>query len=198
MDWTALWQPAVGAILGGIFTALAAELFSRGRQSEGKLPVAIAFAGGAVIGAILALIFLVPKCAPGTTVRITSPTNEESVSRRVQIQGTSQKVCARHEIWTAVIPPDTARVYPQAGVAPVDDTGDWQALAPALLGVEGETKDLGKRFDILALVVDKKGQRALDRYVQESKAKNRWDGMERLPEGVVAQDRVSVKLERLE
>jgi hypothetical protein len=195
MDATEIWQPIVGAILGGIFTAATTEVLNRRtRDGGGKRSIVVAFVIGAALGGLVVWVLFNPRCPSGTAVRITSPRAGDPVPMRVDVKGNSEKLCSRHEIWMVVIAPNASKFYPQAGAAVVDDNGDWQSRAPALLGVEGETKDVGKSFRIRAVVADRKAQRAFDEYIDSSESKGSFDGLDRLPEGIVASDTVEVTL----
>jgi len=53
--------------------------------------------------------------------------------------------------------------------------------------------DIGNKFDIIALVVNETGQNELKKYFIEANKAGGFIGMENLPSGILARDRVTVK-----
>lgn len=120
-----------------------------------------------------------------TKVKITYPINYGSMERTEMIRGTSKRVPREHAIWVVVFPHEANLYYPQNSPANVQKTGDWTSLA--YIGIE---KDVGRKFDIAAVVADKTAQDSFRAYLAGS-IKKGWSGLEKLPEGAPIYDCVT-------
>ena len=128
---------------------------------------------------------------PTTEVEITYPDNGATVETREMVRGTSQKIPEGQAIWIMEYPITPqyliGRYYPQDNPADVQANGDWVSLT--YIGID---EDVNCKFDIIAVLVDKRAQDAFNAYLTESEYKKTWPGLERLPEGVTIYDRITV------
>ena len=126
-------------------------------------------------------------CGPTTEVEITYPYNDDTVKIREMVQGTSQKIPEGQAIWIMVYSHVVGRYYPQDNPADVQANGDWTSLTS--IGIE---EDVNRKFDIIAVLADKRAQDAFNAYLTKAKDTNTWPGLERLLEGVTIYDRITV------
>lgn len=122
-----------------------------------------------------------------TEVEITYPYDGASVEIREMVRGISQKVPEGHAIWIVVYSHVVGRYYPQNYPADVQANGDWASLI--YIGTE---EDTSKKFDIIAVIVNKSTQDIFNAYLTQAKDKKTWPGLERLPEGAAIYDRITV------
>lgn len=120
-------------------------------------------------------------------VRITYPSDGAHVEIREMIRGTSQNIPKGQVIWIVVYPQAAGRYYPQNDPADVQANGDWSSLA--FIGIE---EDVGRKFDIVAVLANKDAQDAFNAYLAQAKDKKTWPGLEELPNGAVIYDRITV------
>lgn len=124
---------------------------------------------------------------PTTKVEITYPYDGATVEIREMVRGTSQKIPEGQTIWIVVYPHVAGRYYPQNDPADVQANGDWTSLT--FIGVE---EDVGGKFDIIAVLADKRAQDTFYAYLTQAKDKKTWPGLKRLPEGATIYDRITV------
>jgi hypothetical protein len=122
-----------------------------------------------------------------TELRISYPYDGDHVGIREVIRGTSQRIPEGQAIWVVVYPHPVGRYFPQNQAADIQANGDWASLT--FIGIEA---DVGMKFDIIALLVDRKAQEAFAAYLAEAKDKKTWPGLERLPDGTRIYDRITV------
>lgn len=120
---------------------------------------------------------------------ITYPDDGATVEIREMVRGTSQNIPERQVIWIVVYSQVAGRYYPQNYPADVQANGDWSSLA--FIGIK---EDSGKKFkfDIIAVLADEKAQDTFNDYLIQAKDKEKWEGLERLPEGALIYDRITV------
>lgn len=121
---------------------------------------------------------------PTPEVKITYPYDGATVEIREMIRGTSQRIPKGQVIWVAAY---LDRYHPQNYPADVQANGDWSSLA--FIGIE---EDIGKKFDIIAVLADKKAQDTFNAYLIQARDTKTWSGLERLPEGALIYDRITV------
>lgn len=124
---------------------------------------------------------------PTTEVEITYPYDGATVEIREMVRGTSQKIPEGPAIWIVVYPHVAGRYYPQNDTADVQANGDWTSLT--YIGIE---EDVNRKFNIIAVLADKRAQDAFNAYLTQAKDKKTWPGLERLPEGATIYDRITV------
>ena len=122
---------------------------------------------------------------PTTEVEITYPYDGAIVEIREMVRGTSQKIAEGQAIWIVVYV--DGRYYPQDDPADVQVDGDWSSLA--FIGIE---EDVGRKFDIIAVLANKDAQDAFNAYLVQAKVKKTWPGLEKLPNGAEIYDRITV------
>lgn len=146
-------------------------------------------AGSKFLSALLFGALLISACLPSeTTVSIVRPTDGEKVEQTATVNGKSQLLPENHAIWLVVYLPVTGRYYPQNFPADIQANGEWSATAYI-----GQANESGLDADIIAVAADQSGQAAFNAYLSEARNKNDFPGLERLPEGAVIYDRVSVE-----
>lgn len=124
---------------------------------------------------------------PLTEVTITYPTNLARVDQTEVVLGTFQGLPEGKTIWIVIFIPEVGRYYPQNRPVDLEAGNKWSSLA--YIGVPSDT---GKRFDILAVVVDTGAQNAFNAYLADARDRSDWAGMEALPEGAIIYDRITV------
>jgi len=125
-----------------------------------------------------------------TKVEITYSYDGATVEIREMVQGTSQKIPEGQAIWIMVYSHVVGRYYPQDNPADVQANGDWTSLT--YIGIK---EDVNRKFDIIAVLADKRAQDAFNAYLTKAKNTNTWPGLERLPEGATIYDRITVARE---
>jgi hypothetical protein len=120
-------------------------------------------------------------------VKITYPYDDDTVEIREMVRGTSQKIPEGQAIWIMVYPHVVGRYYPQDNPVDVQANGDWTSLI--YIGIE---EDVNRKFDIIAVLADKRAQDAFNAYFTKAKDTNTWPGLERLLEGATIYDRITV------
>jgi hypothetical protein len=118
-------------------------------------------------------------------VFINYPTNGGQVSQVETISGTAQNIQEGKELWIVV--KVLGRYHPQDDAVKPDINGNWST--EACIGVAG---DKGARFDIMAVLADENASALFRDYLDRSKAKNSWEGLEGLPGGATVCDQLSV------
>lgn len=135
---------------------------------------------------VLAGDFVVAE-PPTPSLKITYPPSGGRVEIREIVRGTSQDILKEQAIWIVIYPHEVSRYYPQDYPADVQANGDWSSSV--FIGIE---IDVGKKFDIIAVLADKKAQDAFNDYLEECKEKRSWPGLESLHEDAVIYDRITV------
>lgn len=143
--------------------------------------------------AVLCLIFVgigMANNANPTEVKITNPSNGATVSQSIDVEGTSKDIPAGASLWIMVYPHGVNRCYPQDNrdfPIVVMANGDWSTRA-----VIGSDIDSGLEFKIFAVLADENANKAIIDYLDKCKANGSWPGMEKLPDGAMPYDKVSV------
>lgn len=122
-----------------------------------------------------------------TKVKITYPNDGNVVEIKETIRGTSQRVPNEHKIWVVIYPHGVYRYYPQSDSAKVQEDGEWSSSS--YIGVE---EDIGREFDIIAMLLDKKAQDTFNDYLTQAEKEKTYPGLEKLPEGSTIYDRITV------
>ena len=123
-------------------------------------------------------------------IEITYPYDGANVETREMVRGTSQKIPEGQAIWIMVYPHVVGRYYPQDNPTDVQANGDWTSLI--YIGIK---EDVNRKFDIIAVLADKRAQDAFNAYFKKAKDTKTWPGLERLPEGATIYDRITVTRE---
>jgi hypothetical protein len=127
--------------------------------------------------------------SPSPLVNIISLKDGQHVPTNINVvHGTSKYVPSGDEIWLAVIVEGIARFYPQNGPVPVRPDGDWTS-PPVIFGGK---QDVGRKFDLLAVLANRSAGEAFSRYLQNGQKTKSFPGLVRLPAGAVEQDRITV------
>jgi hypothetical protein len=125
-----------------------------------------------------------------TKVEITNPQNEATISKSIDIEGTSKDISVGQDLWIMIYPHGANRYYPQdKHDLPIVTmaNGDWSAQANI-----GSDADSGLEFKIFAVLADEKANKAIIDYLDQCKLNGSWLGMEKLPDGAMLYDEVSV------
>ena len=134
-----------------------------------------------VLSSLLAWSFHSPVPSE-TFVRITYPLDNAQVNLNETIHGLSQNIPQGQVIWVVVYL-DGYRYYPAETSAAVLSNGDWSSFVWI-----GEVKDVGRQFDIIAVLANQNVQSTFNAYVTESRNTGVWLGLADLPEGAINQD----------
>lgn len=124
---------------------------------------------------------------PAPSLKITYPCSGGRVQIKEIVKGTSQNIPKEYAIWIVIYSHEVSRYHPQDYPADVQANGDWSSSAFIGIGI-----DVGKKFDIIAVLAGKEAQNAFNDYLEECKEKKSWPGLERLHEGAVIYDRITV------
>jgi len=124
---------------------------------------------------------------PPTEVEITYPNDGSIVEIKEIIKGTSQRVTKEHTIWVVVYSHAVDRYYPQSNPAEVQANGKW--FSSSYIGIE---EDVDKKFDIIAVVVNKEAQDVFNAYLTQAEREKTYTGFEKLPDVSTIYDRIEV------
>ncbi len=138
---------------------------------------------------LLAANLVVFGLRPRPKVEITYPDDGANVEIRENVQGTSEKIPKGHAIWIVVYPHLVDRYYPQNNSADVQANGDWTSNTS--IGIE---EDVNRKFDIIAVLADKRAQDAFEAYIKQAKDTKKWSGLGKLIEGTTIYDRITVTM----
>ncbi len=120
-------------------------------------------------------------------VEITYPYDGANVEISETVRGTSEKIPEGHAIWIVVYPHLVDRYYPQNNSADVQANGDWTSNTS--IGIE---EDVNRKFDIIAVLADKRAKAAFEAYIKQAKDTKKWTGLGKLIEGTTIYDRITV------
>jgi hypothetical protein len=150
-----------------------------------------------LISLILGSTLLLAECWPQpkptptpvltTNVKITDPAEGATVDLAQLVKGTSQRIPDNHLVWVVVFVHKVNRYYPQNQSADIQAGGDWASMSSI-----GQPRDVGLKFDLIAVLADKDGQTAFNKYLVDARDRNDYAGLERLPNGATIYDRLSV------
>ncbi len=124
---------------------------------------------------------------PPSLLEITYPPSDGRVDIKEIVRGTSKSIPEEKVIWIAIYPHEVSRYYPQDLPADVQVNGDWSSSI--FIGIEA---DVDKKFDIIAVLLNKEAQDAFNDYLEECEEKKSWPGLEELPSGADIYDRITV------
>lgn len=102
------------------------------------------------------------------------------------ITGTAKNTPEGQTVWILIYPHTAHKYYPINKLN--IQNGKWSLPAQF-----GENKDVGTKFDILAVLANKQAHGALNTYLQTCIKTNQWPGIVRLPSGVKTYAKVTVK-----
>lgn len=139
----------------------------------------------AAIASMCLLLACLPP--PKPSVKITQPANGAQADQTQMVRGTSQAIPNGQVIWVVVFVQKAGRYYPQNQSADIQPNGEWASVT--YIGIPS---DVGLKFDLLAVLADKEGQNAFNRYLVNARDRSDYPGLERLPDGATIYDRVSV------
>jgi hypothetical protein len=105
----------------------------------------------------------------------------------ITTNGTAQNLGQEQELWIVVEPQENSRFYPQTGPVIVA-SGRWTSSMIFI----GNNQDVGKRFDILAVLTNQKAQGEFLAYLSESQRTHSFPGLGDLPPGAAVAARVTV------
>ena len=128
--------------------------------------------------------------ATAVEVRISSPPDGATVSKIIEIGGTSNGILISQSLWICVYPPGVQRYYPQ-------DKRDF----PIVMGKNGDwstrvvlDRDIytGSEFKLCAVVANEASNKKILEYLNKSKANKSWSGLRQLPDGALIYDKIAV------
>src|SRR2546423_355972 len=128
--------------------------------------------------AVVVLTLSIGCAAPKPMVKITEPAEGGLVESTQMVRGTSRAVPAGQAIWVAVFVQKVGRYYPQNQAADVQPNGGWSSLT--YIGI---ASDVGLKFDLIAVLADREGQAAFNKYLTNARNKSNYAGLEQLPTG---------------
>jgi PKD repeat protein len=120
------------------------------------------------------------------TLKITSPLNGATVNIQETVKGTAKNIPKGYKIWILVYPHPANRYYPQSGKLTLQK-GKWSI--PVYIGVK---ENVGDKFDILAVLANKKASDKFTEYIKTGEKTNSWPGMVEIPVGAKAYDKITV------
>jgi len=122
----------------------------------------------------------------GPQVKISGPASGSTQPSPVNVQGNASGLSSGEKIWTVVFIDGLS--YPQRAALLVGN--NWTAAA--YLG--GGTKDSGKVFDILAVVVNEQADQVFTGWIARGDQTGSYPGFPSLPQGAMPKDRIQVTL----
>ena len=118
-------------------------------------------------------------------VNILKPSQNDTLPRLIDVEGTSSCIPDGWQIWISVLPYGSGRHFIQE-YATIENN-KW--VAPNVyLGAE-DTDDVGRKFGIYAILADTKVSNIFNEYL----LKEEWEGFRRLPDGVRICDHIIVR-----
>lgn len=136
---------------------------------------------------LIALILWQPWVDKTTEIKITNIAEGDSVIIDVMVKGTSKYIPKDHKIWMVIFSHPVNRFYPQNEPADMHVNGNWSSRC--YIGIK---EDVEKRFDLLAILVDKDIQKNFMEYIKEAKDKEDWSGLEEIPDNAKVYQRITV------
>jgi hypothetical protein len=131
----------------------------------------------------------VPKSsAEVKNIKIDYPVNDAIVTLAETIKGSSQLELNNKKIWIIIFPLLANKYYPQDRAVDMQVDGRWSSVAY----IGEKDRSSGEKFDIIAVVVDEGAQKTFSNYINASKVKNEYLGLDMLPEGAQVYDRITV------
>jgi hypothetical protein len=123
-------------------------------------------------------------------VKIISPGNGTIVTKNIELKGMVKANPAGQALWIFVSPLYVNRYYPQ-------DKRDFPIAMKAnqfwsTKAVIGSDTDNGLQFSIFAVVTDEKANKEILDYLDKFKTSASWPGLEKLPDGAVIYDKITV------
>jgi hypothetical protein len=143
-----------------------------------------------VILCILIFGTIVDGNAKAAEIKITKPLDGDTVERFLSIEGTSKNFTDFQKMWAVVYIPSINRYFPMdkrtLGFNLLAD-GKWATQA-----IIGNPNESGKKFQLLAVIADEKANNEITLYLDECNRKIIWPGIQKLPDGLMITDRISV------
>ncbi len=121
-------------------------------------------------------------------VNITYPIEGGKVLGIETVKGASQAIPSGSLVWVVVFLPSVGRYYPQNFSVDMQANGEWSSVV--YIGQEG---DVGLRADIIVVIADNNAQGAIQAYLQNARDAKNFAGMERIPDGAMIYDRMTVE-----
>jgi hypothetical protein len=139
---------------------------------------------------MLIISMILAGTATATEIEITKPVDGDNVDTTQSIEGTSKDITDFQQIWIAVYIPSINRYYLQdkrsLGFNNLAN-GEWGTRA-----IIGGPNDSGREFQLLAILADENANNIIIEYLDKCNKDEEWPGMENLPAGVAAYDKVTV------
>ena len=148
-----------------------------------------------VLAILISASFQACACAPESVpskLEITQPVDGDTVSRETTFKGISPELPAGSTIWISDFTYErfyllgrqatTFRMVQESGLR-------WQAHA--WIGTDSPT-DIGKEYQILAVVADERATQELQAYREKCEATGIYPGMVNLPEGAEVHAEITV------
>lgn len=120
-------------------------------------------------------------------VSIIYPKTNGFVEQTALIEGTHKHISKNEKLWIFINPINTNRYYPQNSFSVLDANGKWSTLVYL-----GQKNDVGKKFEIIAVLVKKDAIKEIKQYLIEANNKQDWAGMEKIPENALIYERIFV------
>lgn len=127
---------------------------------------------------------LIPTSLP--EIIITYPSDSATVQMKDNIAGIVKNIPDGQQLWIVIYPQTALKYYPQ-NLVDVQNDGSW------VLPVQfGEAKDVGTKFDIVAVLAGKNAQKEFNNYIDACAKTTLWPGINTLPDGAEEYVRVTV------
>ena len=152
------------------------KVWTASSRAGAKLLFALCYLGLNVLGsATLILAVLAGPRAKEAT--ITYPANGNGIQELEKLAGVARNFPADEIPWVVVVPWDSRKFCPQNAVS-VDANGNWSLLVQ--VGLE---HDVGQRFDLMLVGVDRAAEEQFKTYVSRTKVSVVHPGLDSLPPG---------------
>lgn len=183
--------PIITSIIGGACAIIAAIISTRQKkkiETKHKINWATVtkFIGIIIFTASIGVLVWI-KAGAHSKIIITHPLDGTSVDIQQTIRGTYEGIPEGYSIWVLVYPHNAGLFYPQGKPAIMQENNEWSSDAYI-----GTPDDTGNKFDIVAVLSDKKARDSFIAYSMEEKEKKSWQGLESLPEGTKLLHRITV------
>jgi hypothetical protein len=129
-------------------------------------------------------IIVVRRLPPNPEINITHPSDSSIVHMQDNVTGTVRNIPEGQKLWILVYPHNTNKYYLQ-GEAYIQNE-KWERLVQL-----GTDKDIGTKYDIIAVLADKKAQDVFNSYLKNG-ASRKWPGIDEIPVGTKTYDNIMV------
>lgn len=175
-------------LIGIIYSKIKNTKTRENSKKTGPLNLKIIFSVNLfVLAAMLVLFFWHPWKDNNPEIMITNVAETGYVEIDVMVKGISKSIPKDKKIWMVIYSHSVNRFYPQNKPADMQVNGDWSSRC--FFGIK---EDVGQKFDLIAILADKNTQQLFNEHLEESRNKESWPGLEKIPDNSEIYQRITV------